>query len=182
MTASIPVLVITGPVGVGKTSVASAISDLLSAAHVPHAAVDMDWLRWCYPAPPDDRFRGALGLQNLGAVWQHYRAAGAERLIIADVVESRVMIADYQAVVPGAHVVIVRLHAALHTIVQRLGGRESGENLIWHQQRAAELHAQMERDCVEDHRIMTDNKSIEEIAQEVIEQIGWTTSQPRQHP
>src|SRR5688500_12076589 len=89
---TIPVAVITGPVGVGKTSVASAISDLLGDAGRAHALIDMDWLRSCHPAPPDDPFHTALGIDNLARVWAGYRGAGAERLVLVDVVEERGML------------------------------------------------------------------------------------------
>jgi adenylylsulfate kinase len=42
-----PVLVITGQVGVGKTTVAASLSELLSQSALPHALIDLDWLRWC---------------------------------------------------------------------------------------------------------------------------------------
>ncbi|MET8756910.1 hypothetical protein [Lentzea sp. NPDC004782] len=44
-------LLITGPVGIGKTTVAEAVGDVLAAASVPHAVIDLDWLRHCTPKP-----------------------------------------------------------------------------------------------------------------------------------
>ena len=70
----LPVLVITGPVGVGKTTVAAALSELLGQADLAHAVIDLDWLRWCYPSPANDPFHLELGIQNLAAVWSHYQA------------------------------------------------------------------------------------------------------------
>jgi len=137
--AAVPMLVLTGPVGVGKTTVAQAISDLLSEHGLAHAVVDQDWLRSCLPGPPHDPFQMALGLKNLAAVWANYRAAGAERLIIADVVETQSDRAHYQTAVPGADLTVVRLHATLPTLHARLARRDAGASLVWHQQRAAEL-------------------------------------------
>ncbi len=51
---SVRVLLVTGPVGVGKTTVALEASDLLEAAGVPHAVIDVDALSWCYPTPVND--------------------------------------------------------------------------------------------------------------------------------
>jgi adenylylsulfate kinase len=170
---STPVLVITGPVGVGKTTVAVAISDLLIAANIAHAVVDLDWLRYCHPPPADDRFHTALGLQNLGAIWANYRAAGAGRLILTDVVETRALLAQYQAVIPNAAITVVRLHAALATLHSRLAGREAGASLAWHQRRAAELLGLMEAHPVEDFRVETDAKTAFEIAQEIMTIVQW---------
>ncbi len=64
----IPVLVITGPVGVGKTTVAAALSELLAQARLAHAVIDLDWLRWCYPSPAHDPFQLELGIHNLTVV------------------------------------------------------------------------------------------------------------------
>ncbi len=147
---SIPVLVITGPVGVGKSTVAEAASDVLSEQGLPHAVVEMDAIRQCYPSPPDDRFNSALGNRNLAAVAANYRAAGAERLILVDVVETRRQIEAYRAAIPGAEVIVAGLRGSLATIHARLAGRESGASLEWHQARAAELIEQWQAAPVED--------------------------------
>ena len=59
------VLLVTGPVGVGKSSVASEVSELLDQAGVAHALVDVDSLRWCYPRRSSDPFRIELAMNNL---------------------------------------------------------------------------------------------------------------------
>jgi len=169
----IPVLVVTGPVGVGKTATAEAISDLLNQAGVAHAMVDLDQLRWCHPAPPHDRFHVALGLTNLAAVWANYRAAGAGRIVIADVVESPDEVAGYRSAIPGADVRVVRLHAALPTIERRLEGRNEGASLVWHRHRAAELSEIMERARVGDLLVDTDGKSVAAVAREILARVGW---------
>lgn len=168
-----PVLIITGPVGVGKTTVAAALSELLSQDRLAHALIDLDWLRWCYPSPADDPFQLALGLQNLAAICSHYRAAGAARLILVDIVETRATLASYQVAIPGAETRLVRLHADLPTLHGRLAGRESGASLAWHQQRAAELTTLMEQVQLEDLLVDTMGKSTLSIAQEIIARCGW---------
>jgi DNA polymerase III delta prime subunit len=166
----IPTLVITGPPGVGKTTVGGAIGELLEERGEPHALIDLDWMRWCWPRPADDPFHTALGVRNLAAVWANYRAAGARRLILVDVVENRATLDDYRAAVPGAAIILVRLHADLSTIYTRLAGREAGESLAWHQSRAAVLNTQMERDALEDLRIDTAGRDPAAIAREILEQ------------
>jgi len=62
---TIPVLILSGPIGVGKTTVVPEIADLLVANGVRHAVVDLDALTWCFPRPAGDRFHQRLGLRNL---------------------------------------------------------------------------------------------------------------------
>ncbi len=169
----VPVLLLTGSVGVGKTSVAGTLSGLLTAERIPHAVADMDWLRYCYPLSANDPYNTALGLRNLAAVWTNYHAAGAHCLITTTVVESRADVLAVQQVIPGAAVFVVRLRASLPTILRRLAARETGEGLQWHQQRAAALVTQMERTKLEDLLIDTEDKAIDVVAAEIRHSSGW---------
>ena len=173
---AVPVLVVTGPVGVGKTSVATAVSDLLSEREMPHALVDMDGLRSCYPSPEGDPFNIALAMRNLTAVWFNYREAGAARLVLADVVESQREITGYREAIPDGDVRIVRLTASISTIHARLEGRETAENLEWYRHRAVELSEQMDRAALEDARVDTEGKTLRRIAGEILEWAGWLSA------
>ena len=42
-------VLLTGPLGSGKTSVALEVGELLGSAGVPHAVIDLDWLCWAGP-------------------------------------------------------------------------------------------------------------------------------------
>lgn len=178
VTESIPTLVITGPVGVGKTTVASAVADLLSNAGRPNGMIDMDALRWVYPSPADDPFHVALGLRNLAAVAANYRRAGATRLILVDILEARAHLAGYQEAIPGAAIQVVRLHATPATIAARITRREmSQDSHDWHQGRAVELATLFARERPEDILIDTDGKSPAAIAAEILSQTGWHTTE-----
>ena len=169
----IPMLVLTGPVGAGKTTIAFALSARLEQMTISHAVVDMDALRNCFPSPAGDPFHMALGLRNLAAVWANYRALNTERLILADIVESRAQLAEYQAAVPGAVVQILRLHASLETLHRRLAQREPADSLPWYRQRAAELSALMQEHRVEDLLVDTEGKSVAAIVEEILSRTGW---------
>ena len=136
VTAVVPVLVVTGPVGVGKTSVASELSELLDRAGSPHAFVDMDSLRWCYPRPSGDRFRAKLALRNLAAIWPNFEAAGAKRLIVSEVVESRDDLDRLAVAVPGADIYVVLLSASIDALLARVERRELGAGRERHLERA----------------------------------------------
>ncbi|HVB20420.1 MAG TPA: AAA family ATPase [Ktedonobacteraceae bacterium] len=173
MEESIPVMLITGPVGAGKTTVASIVSELLESVQIAHAFVDIDSLRWSYPSPAHDRFRTELAMKNLAAIWPNFQAAGATHLVLADVLESREDLVQYSRAVPGADILVVRLRASLDTLLTRLRIREIGAGLDWHLQRAAVLSQQMDRDKVEDILVDTDEKSVAAIAHEILTRSNW---------
>jgi adenylylsulfate kinase-like enzyme len=176
---AVPVLIISGPVGVGKTSVALEIADLLGPAGVRHAVVDLDALTWCFPRPADDRHHQRLGLRNLAAIWQSYRAAGAERLVIARVVSSHEELDAYRAAVPGAAITVVRLRASPETLRQRVERREIGLALEKSLRRTLELAAELERARAEDHVVDTDERSVTEVARAVLAVAGWWPPEPK---
>ncbi|HLV97835.1 MAG TPA: AAA family ATPase [Ktedonobacterales bacterium] len=173
MQTTVPLLLITGPSGVGKTTVASEVSELLDQAGIAHALVDIDSLRWCYPRPAHDRFRVQLAMKNLAAVWVNFQEAGATSLVVADVVESRDELERYQAAVPGAVITVVRLQASTAALTERLGRREVGSALERHTRRAAELADLMTWNQVEDVLIDTEGKSVNTIAREALLRANW---------
>jgi hypothetical protein len=170
----IPVLLITGPVGVGKTAVIGAITDLLKKTAARFASIDLDQLSYAYPpAPGDDRFRSGLMFTNLASVWRNDRAAGAERLVLAGVIESRDDLARYQDAIPGAQITVVRLRASDGVLQERLLRRETGDGLAWHSARARELGEIMDRAAIEDLLVETDGRTLNEIAREVLTRAAW---------
>ena len=66
---------ISGPAGVGKTSVANEVSAQLRAADIAHAVIDTDALDDVYPVP-DEQWR--LTERNLASVWLSFRLQANE--------------------------------------------------------------------------------------------------------
>src|SRR5580700_6938474 len=83
ITAPVPVLVLTGPVGVGKSTIAAEAAWLLRQADVAHALVDLDRIEQCWPVPADDPGNERVSRRNLACMWANFRQAGADRLIFA---------------------------------------------------------------------------------------------------
>jgi adenylylsulfate kinase len=170
-------IVITGPVGSGKTTTAEALGELLDARGETVAMIDVDALRRVWPANPADPFHVRLGLANLAAIWPNLHRAGVDWLLLADVVERPEERADYQAAVPGSRVTIVRLDVPLDRIHDRLHGREQGESLNWHLHRSGELQSIMTDRGIGDQLIAVDDHRPDEVATMILERLGQ--AQPR---
>ena len=169
----VPTLIVTGPIGVGKTTVATEVGHLLADAGIAHAVVDFDQLAEYRPRAADDRWGTRVGLANLAAVWRNYAAAGAERLIIARVIESRADLEGFTSAVPGAAITVVRLRARTETLQMRVRQREIGLARDWHLARARELDTQMEAGRLEDVLIETEGCDPTSVAREILHRVGW---------
>ena len=62
--------------------------------------------------------------RNLTAVWPIYAASGAERLLVARVVEDRAMLQQYRKAAPGAEPIVCGLTSSIATMLERLRVRE----------------------------------------------------------
>lgn len=174
--ASVPTILVTGPVGSGKTTVATEMGRLLSEAGIAHAVVDFDQLTEYRPRAADDPFGAQVGLANLTAVWNNYAGAGAKRLIIARVIESRDDLAGLRQALPEANITVVRLRASVTTIQTRVRGREIGGALEWHLARASELAELMDARKVEDVLVEAEERDPASIAHDILARVGWLRS------
>jgi len=166
-------LILTGSVGVGKSSVADAISDILSKKSVPNAVIDLDHLRRAYPKPTNDPFHMKLGYKNLASLWKNYKAVGITHLIVPNVVENKKELKQLKSAVLNSDIHVVHLKADIKTIHSRLRNRDTGDSLKWHLDRAVVLTEQLEKSRVEDFTVDTKNKSVTKIAKEIISDIEW---------
>lgn len=167
-----PVLIVSGPVGVGKTAVAFELSTVLEQHHIAHTVIDLDGLAATYPRPDNDRFGNSLGLSNLRDVWRNCAASGSKNLVVARVVESPDDVAAINAAVGGS-ASVVRLRAPVAVLQERLRQRESGPSLTWYLDRAAELSRSLEISGPGDLVVDTEIKTAGEIATEIFAAIDW---------
>ena len=164
-----------GTVGAGKTTTAAAVSALEGAAGHVHALVDLDQVRLLHPAPADDPFAHEVELANLRDLGRNYRAAGAQRLVLAGVVEDGAQVPRYVEALGGSRLLLCRLIADAHVVEERLRRRHHDDPaaLRWHLDRAVELSALLDARGFEDLRVDTTGRSPEAVAQEIRAAAGW---------
>jgi DNA polymerase III delta prime subunit len=171
---TVPVLLLTGPSGVGKTTVAYEVSAMLAARDVAHALIDTDNLDHIHPPPTDDPTKGRLTAANLAALWANLRAAGAPRLILTGVVED--LEAELRLLgpaVPHGQWTVVLLRASYEERARRLAGREAGSGLEYHLARTRIVAERLERRTRGRLVVDTDGLNVEQVAGAVLEAAGW---------
>jgi dephospho-CoA kinase len=169
--ARVPVLLISGTVGVGKSTVLDEIHEVLSGVNLPHACIDADALAMSWP------HRGAFNqlavLENVASLWQNARRAGALRCVIATVIERRADLDAFRDAIPNADLFLIHLTAPEAVRVARIRQREVGSGLEWHLQRTSGLQRILEDAALHDFAIANDQRSAHDTAVEVLIRIGW---------
>lgn len=166
------VLLITGTVGSGKTTVAVEIGDVLAELHLAHAVVDLDTLTMQWP--PSSRWNADLMFENLALLWPNYRAHGATRLVLAHVLEDIDERERYLSAIPGARLSIARVVAPERLRHDRLRQRmPPGPSLNWHLDRTLELESILSAAGHEDFIVENGDRPIREVAEEILRRCGW---------
>ncbi len=175
------ILLLTGPAGVGKSTLSWEVSALLSAADLPHATVETDELDRIFPLPTSDqldRLRPSMtdiSEANLAGIWQNYAALGCEHLIMTGVMTS---LDDARSwiirAIPAATFTVVRLRAENDTLLDRLRQRETSSGLESQIERTMQQAEQMSREQQPDIiELVTDGKAPQVLAEEVLARIEW---------
>ncbi|MDQ0425949.1 GNAT family N-acetyltransferase [Cellulomonas iranensis] len=164
------VLLIGGRSGVGKSTAAAAVHDLLVARDVPHALVEGDALDLAHPAP----WEHGVAAANLADVWRRYRALGHRRLVYTNtvsVLETETLAA---AVGDRPHVTSVLLTSSDATARERLARREQGASYDAHVARSDAAAARLEQAAGPHvHRVPTDGRTPAEVAADLVALAGW---------
>ncbi|WP_328883761.1 hypothetical protein [Streptomyces sp. NBC_00299] len=170
------VLLIGGRAGVGKTTVGWEVSARLREAQVAHAVIDGDFMGALHPTPPGDPHRAGITARNLAAVWGNYAALGHRRLVYTNTVSVLDEAAPMfrRAMGDGVRLVRVLLTATDETAEQRLAGRELGSELEHETRNSARKARLLEERAPEGVvRVVTDDRSVIDIAAEVVTVTGW---------
>lgn len=164
-------LIITGSMGAGKTSVLAEASDILALRRIVHAAVDMDALGLAHlpsAAGTDD-----VMYRNLESVCQNYAALGVTRLVLARAMEDRAELELCRTMVSAAKTTVCRLTAGIDTMQQRVKMRESGVLQEQFVDRVVTLDAILDCTRLEDFVVINENRPINDVAKEMLIKAGW---------
>jgi hypothetical protein len=170
------VLLVGGRAGAGKTTVGWEVSARLRAAGVAHAIIEGDFMGQVHPAPDGDPHRSRITERNLAAVWANFAELGYRRLIYTNTASVLPAATGMVQRALGADVRVVRvlLTASDVTAGERLAGRERGSELDQELTKSADRARILdERSPTDTVRVVTDGRSVMDIASEVVAATGW---------
>lgn len=167
-------LLITGTVGAGKTTTAELVGRQLGGVATPYAVIDLDEIRRYWPMPPGDPFGMVVELENLSTMAATYVRHGAQRLVLAGVVETRADRLLVEAAV-GVPLTVCRLRLPLDAVRARLANRHADdpETQVWHLDRAQVLEDILDANQVADQIVDVGGLSPGEVAERVLAEVGW---------
>ena len=166
-------VLLTGPVGAGKTTLATEIGELLKAADVAHAVIELDWLSWCVGPGGDAQIRRQLVIENLAAMVSNFQRAGICRYVLAGSIVSLEHLDAVASTLDGIHLEVVRIVAPAELLASRVEERDAARKTLGSVSQAAEFLATTRNaipDCLE-----VDNTSgdVSATAEAVLDKIGW---------
>jgi Mrp family chromosome partitioning ATPase len=156
------VVVITGPPGAGKSSVATALHDALGDRGVANALIEVDELERSYPPVPLDHV-----VEHVRVLADSYRSLPRDLLLVTATLEDDMYAARLLAALPSGDRFVVRLEATPATLQARIRDREpagwSGLDQLLAS--AARLAATMPRLYGVDLVLSTEGTSAEAVAE-----------------
>ncbi len=160
--------------GAGKTTLLGEASDILALRHIVHAAIDLDALGLAHlpTAPGND----SVMYRNLQSVCNNYASLGVKRLLLARAMEDLAELELCRGVVSATNTVICRLTASIETMQQRVQTREASVSQRRYVARVAKLNAILDRARLEDFTVTNENRSLTEVAREMLVKAGWISN------
>jgi hypothetical protein len=164
-------LVITGTMGAGKSTVMAEASDLLERERIEHAAIDVDFLGLAYVESTPTNHDAMYA--NLECVCKNYARLGVRRFLLVRSVETREELERCRHAASAGTVVACRLTAGMPTLRQRIIRRETGILQSEYLARVETLNAILDVACLEDFAVVNESRPVTEVAREMLIRAGW---------
>jgi hypothetical protein len=167
-------LIITGTMGAGKTSVLGEASDILTLKGITHAAIDLDSLGLAL-LPAAASTDGAM-YRNLQSFCENYSLLGVRRILLARAIEDCSELELCSGIVSASNTVVCRLTASIEVMELRVRLRESGVSQRTYVARVAKLNTIMDRAHLENFTITNENRPLTDVAHEMLLKAGWISN------
>jgi predicted kinase len=115
-------VVITGPPGSGKTSVLTALQNMLADDAIRHAVIEVEALAWAHPPLSDEQ-----SFRHVAALREMYATVGYELIVCGATVTSDAYMSALLAALAPTGRLVVRLDATSATLRRRIVEREPPE-------------------------------------------------------
>ena len=120
------VVLITGPTGVGKSTIGFRFYMKCLKAGLTAGYVDLSQIGFIQPAGAGDPDNQRLKARNLAAIWRNYQAAGATHLVAVGAIGNQADFELYTDELEGAGVTLTRLRAGSDELRLRIMSRGAG--------------------------------------------------------
>ena len=167
-------LIITGTMGAGKTSVLGEASDILALRGIAHAAIDLDALGLAHL--PSAASGDGVMYRNLQSFCENYSSVGVKRLLLARAIEDCAELDRCRDIVAASNTAVCRLSASIETMERRVKQRESGVSRGNYVARVAKLNTILERAQLENFTITNENRQLSDVAHELLLKAGWISN------
>jgi hypothetical protein len=164
-------LIITGTMGSGKTSVIGEASDILALQGIAHAAIDLDALGLAHL--PSAISNDGVMYGNLQSVCKNYASLGVRQLLLARAIEDRTELELCSGVVSASKTIVCRLTASIEAMEQRVKLRESGISQREYVARVAQLNTILARARLKHFTVTNENRPLTDVAHELLVKAGW---------
>ena len=163
-------VLIIGPYGAGKSTLAAEMSYLLEKRRAPHAMLDLDYLGWAGTGEGGRDADLAMTLPNLTAVTANYLAAGIRWYILAWYIQDSSEVQAVQRAL-GFPMRVARLDVPLDVIGQRLGPDPTAER----QDNLREAARQIESGggVGTEDILLPGDRPVRELAEDLLARLGW---------